>query len=869
MLANHPGNRRSYSLDSGLDPFQLGPLGTSGQIQQDSITLEEIWDSYFEGDGFIYQGLDIDWFQCPVSESEAYKPLHHEQFTIQEQDNLDRSVRNSTLALQDPCEDSLSREYQLTELAVSDVLSKVPVFSVSSELASMTKRSIVHDSPYRDGLVSLDKSNHSHFGTTPNVPTLQQAETHNKEKEGKEITARHGSRIRCSSPIGSHSQKALLDTLKEETENHLRAPLTPVSSEFISEDGFPLNVEVAKDAYGQGMLSTGTFYRDCLPSALSILKSPLLSSQTIEDHLLSNEVTESSLSGLSPPLGRDQAENDASRSVAKRRNLSHEAQLRRADQAPLSAIYEEPTASQHACGCGLCSDSEGGRGIVWFHLCPRFVAMARENGVIYEPCEGRIIMHHGADRSSVGLIIEGPMEDRFIPASTPHQVPETPSSEEVKSPKPGKFELRSMHSATNRSVRTLPRTTSGPRLHQLPPISTPALQRPISPGTQVMHPKSLIPRSSTYRLEDEKSELARKVAHISKGAVERSPAIASQDSAGKIHPALRTDLVLPEEWTNPPSRSESRASAGEDILEHPPTPSLGSPRRRSSIYSDFSGERPARSDSLGALAHRGLAEKSGSCVDDTPNTGGPQKHAHARQLTSSSISGPLLSPSAGHQRIPSVFLEPSTPSTASFQRSSISSYGDPLPPQTNRKKEARLSSPFQAPDSWYAYDPADDDFSPQLSYHTAPDSHYAHSPPPSTTQTGYTSVPSLDRVRSPSPPENSPFFESQGYRRYQASDHSIAQTFDSFQLQREDTITSTTNLLSGNAFDSAETMTQRDAGHLQGHENTAYDRLYLIDDPHDRRSNDSANPLLATSTHRINDDSASPKPNPEPTALGL
>ncbi|KAL8804240.1 MAG: hypothetical protein Q9182_002694 [Xanthomendoza sp. 2 TL-2023] len=872
MLANLQLNRRSYSLDSGLDSFQLNCRATSGLIQQNSLTSEELWNSYFDGDDFTYQGLDIGLIQFRAIESEAYNPLHHGKPTTQKQENLEHSIGNYTSALQDASEDSLGREYQPPELVPSDVLLEVPDFSAGIDFASMTKRTIINDSTCWDGLVSPDRPSHSLSSPIPERPTLRQLETHNKEEEGKEFLARYGGKVRPASPIGSHSQKALLDSLKEKTEKHLRAPLTPVSSGTFSEDGFPLNVEVAKDAYDQGLLSTGAFYRDCLPPALSIPKNALTSSRTTEGHGPSNGASESCFNYLSPPVERDEAGSDISGSVIQRRNLPHEAQLRRVDQAPLSAIYEEPAASQHACACGLCSHSEGGRGIVWFHLCPRFVALARDKGAIYEPCEGRIIMHHGVDFSSVGLIIEGPMEHRFVPASIPQQEPDTPASDKVKSPKPGKFDLRSLHSATNRPVKTLPRTSSGSRLHQLPPISTATLQRPISPATQVLHPTLLIPLSSPYCPEGEKSKIARKVAHISKGAVERSPAMASEDFQENIHPALRTGLALPEGWTNPPSRNESRASLREDTLECPPTPDPESPPRRSSMYSNFSGERPARSDSLGALAHHGLAEKLGSYIDDASDTREPLKTAHARQLTSSSISAPLYSPSAGHQRTPSVFLGPSTPSTTSFQRSSISSYGDPLLVRTNQRKEARLSSPFQAPDSSYAYDPADDDLSPEQSYYTAQDSQYAHSPSPQTTQTGYTSIASFDRLRSPSPRRNSPFFESQGYHRYHASELSIAQTFDSLQLQREDTnnpITSTTNLLNGSAFDSAETMTQPDAGHFEEHDNAAYDRLYLLDDLHDRRSKEFADPLLTASTHRTDDIFANPKPNYDSPTLGL
>ncbi|KAL8807142.1 MAG: hypothetical protein Q9200_004775 [Gallowayella weberi] len=127
MLANHPENRRPYSLDSGLDSFLLGCLETSGLIQQDSITSEDIWNSYFDRDDFIYQGLDIGQIRCPVFESEAHKPLHHKEPTVQKQDNLEYSIGNNTPALQDASEDSLRGGYQSSELAASDVLLEVPV----------------------------------------------------------------------------------------------------------------------------------------------------------------------------------------------------------------------------------------------------------------------------------------------------------------------------------------------------------------------------------------------------------------------------------------------------------------------------------------------------------------------------------------------------------------------------------------------------------------------------------------------------------------------------------------------------------------------------------------------------------------------
>lgn len=710
----------------------------------------------------------------------------------------------------------------------------------------MTKRSMI-DTSYDDGCVGHANGSRFLSGATLVPPTLEESGTRKRGEEEKGSTARHEAKLRCASPIGSHSQRALLDTLKDETENHLRAPLTPLSSGIVGEDGFPLNVQVAKSAYGQGRLSTGAFYRDCLPPALSICKSPSLPSTSTSFQDPSNGVSDSSGNCLSPPHGRKPTEDDGPGPVVKRRNLSHEAQLKRIDQAPLSAIYEEPAASQHACTCGLCSTSEGGRGIVWFHLCPRYAALAREKGIIYEPCEGRIIMHHGPDRSSVGLIIEGPMEDRFVPVNTPHEV--APAAK-VKSSKPGRLDLRSMHSATNRAVRSLPRTTSGPKLHQLPPISTPALQRPISPATQVLHPTTLIPLSSTTFPEEDKTEFARKVAHISKGVAERSPNIAFTEPQEDVHPALRTDFVLPDEWTRPPSRSVSATSSREDLHESPRTPPLENPRS-SSNYSDLSGDRPARKDSLGALKHLGSPEKHDQTrIEKDSHDGEPTTNVHARQLTSSTASSSLLSPFAGHERTPSVFLGPSTPSTASFQRSSVSSYGESLPSYMYPTKEeanaaeakgARLASPFRSSQYLSKYDPDENHFSPQLSYRTAPNNHYAPSPSAPTPQTGYTSVSSLDQLRSKNANQNSPFFESQGYRRYQASEHSIAQTLDSLQLQREDTITSTTNLLNGKAFDDDTESKTQGGGHKREVKDADYDKLYTID-THDTRRKSLRNP---------------------------
>lgn len=740
----------------------------------------------------------------------------------------------------------------------------------------MTKRSGINRASSHDRELSGDTCCQSLSGSSPDASTLRGFKIQDEEghEEEKDTVAAHETSKQQGFYVDNHSQKTLLETLNQETEDLLRTPLMPMSSQIVSEHGFPLGVEVAKNAYGQGLLSTGAFYRDCLPPALSVLKSPSSADQATENHVPSTVAYHSSGGSLSPSPGRSQTGAHEPKPVVKRRNLSHDAQIRRIDQAPLSAICEEPAGSQYACTCGLCSDSDGGRGIVWFHLCPRYAAIARENGVTYEPCEGRIIMHHGPDRSSVGLIIEGPMEDRFVPAIRPPRLPVAPEPDEVQSPKPGKLDLRAMHSATGRPARTLPRTTSGPKHHQLPPISTPALQRPISPATQVSHPTSLNPLYSVYSPKQEQDDCARGATHDFQGIMEQFPATPSANPKGNVHPAFRTEGTLPREWSSSPSRKPSHASIPDEKFECPQTPDSES-LRRSSNHSDFSAGRPARSDSLGAPSHRGLCkEEEKSSIDQPLKTGRAPTHSRARHLALSSSSASVLSPFASHERTPSVFLGPSTPSTASFQRSSMSSYGDPLPSNIHELEEAatpadtkenQLASPFQSRHHSMNHAADGDPFSPRLSYHTAPNSHYAYSPPLETPQTPRTSISSLDRLRSHNPSQNSPFFETQGYLRYQASDHSFAQTLDSLQIQRDDGITSSTNLLNGRAFDSVDSRSE-DSGWRNEGDNADYDRLYILDGGDDHQSNHSADPLEtvgATEAHCTNIVTSRKKPVPE------
>ncbi len=713
----------------------------------------------------------------------------------------------------------------------------------------MTKRSNIN----HDRVLSGDTCCQSLSGFSPSEPLSRGSQTHDREEEDNIAFDSHEARNRLEPPTDNHPQKALLDTLGQETDDLLRTPLTPMPLETGSEHGFPPGVEVAKNAYDQGLLSTEAFHRDCLPSALTVLRPPLLPGRITDNHNLSIGTDEYQGDRLPLPHGRKKPEDDSPKPVVKRRNLSYETQLKRIGQAPLSAIYEEPAGSQHACACGLCSDSGNGRSIVWFHLCPRYAAIAQEHGITYEPCEARVIMHHGPDRSSVGLIIEGPMEDRFVPAIAPPRLPEASELDNIKSPKPEKLDLRAMHSATGRAARNLTRSTKGPKLHQLPLISTPALQRPISPAMLVSHPTSLSPLYSGYCPRQGQNASIRDTPKTSQGNLGQHPAIPCADSQENVHPALRNRLVLPQEWARPPSRKQSHASIQNEFLESSQTPNFDV-LRRSSTYSDFSGERPIRTDSLGASSHRGPFKKQDkSNIDHHSKNEEPLTKIHARHSTSSTCSGSLLSPFARHERTPSVFLGPSTPSTASYQRSSVSSYGDPLPSykfqfKENARgadvKEARLASSFPSHQHSINHDADEGPFSPQSSYHTAPDSHYAESPPLATPQTVPTTSSSLGRLRSRNPSQNSPFFETHGYLRSQTSQRSLAQTLDSLPNRGGNSITSGTNLLNGHAFDDVDSRSQPDGWHDMA-ENAEPDYLRMVDDTQDGRSNHSAIPLDA------------------------
>lgn len=637
------------------------------------------------------------------------------------------------------------------------------------------------------------------------------------------------------------SQEAILNTLKHETDNLLRTPLSPRSLEPVSEDGYSLSVEAAKTAYDQGWLSTGSFHRDCLPPALLCSKIRSSSGGTTgASNSSTSEITSFEDGTLPPPNQQGKDDTDTPIIAVKRRNMSEKDQLRRLNQAPLSAIYEESTGPQPECTCGLCSGMDNRRGIVWFHLCPRYRTMAQEKGFRYESYEGRVLLHHSPDRESVGLIIEGPMEDRYVPAPTNHPVAGTPASEAVSDSQTGKVATRPIHTATGRSPRPVPRTTSSKVLHSIPGL---ALRRPILPATQISY-------LSSFNTLSPGKEADRYVAQTATQTltedVDLHSACVRSDSQQSLHPALRNAAELPKEWSRAPTRSQSLASIQDPVRQ-------GSQYASSEdilSYSDFPGKHPVRRDSLGALTHLGLADASGeSFWNQNPTPRSVPQHKATRQSDTSTASSSILSPSIGHRQKPSVFLAPSTPSTASFQRSSISSYDETLPlTHVFQLREAGIIAsaqehqaidPFQSSeDSVTSTDnDQDGDFTP-LSYHTAPASHDERSPLPSAPAAVHINQPWTDNPQSKNIGLGSPFVQPQRYLRSQASKHSFAQSFTNLNVQRNSVATSSASLLNSNPFDTIDLTNQEPI------EDAGYDAQYTLPDTHRNSSIYPNDPLL-------------------------
>ncbi|KAI4168140.1 MAG: hypothetical protein LQ343_006631 [Gyalolechia ehrenbergii] len=789
----------SWSDDNGLSLSQQVYQASGDSIEQQAISTEEIWDSYFEGDGDAYQGIDEEWIQGTVIESENSMSLHtfsgRDCCPLHQQDQPRHQSETGASGLHGTNVRNLAEEQKQnkSKRAVVSPLPEIP--SELAEPTSMARHTASgNDIPPRRLACGDDHCDRTYTFSPSSNQTLKL-----QENKG-EVAESHGETDRLHACNDDHqSQEGFLRALKHETEDLLRTPLTPLSSDLISEAGFPLGVERARTEYEQGLLSTGTFFRDCLPPALLRYKRVPSPEANTDSHGLLTRQNELSEKSISVPHQSKRYQNDGLNPAGRPRNLSKEEQFRRINQAPLSAIYEESDPSpesQGECPCEVCKHRINGQRIVWFHLCPRYKALSQQHGIQYEPYEARVIMHHGHDRSSLGLVIEGPMEDRFVPKVEPPAEAAKSVSKRVKAPKPQKLDPRSLHSAASCNSKIIPPTTTSSKL---PPVPTPALQRPISP-TRVSRPSSLIPLSSLLCPKATKSE-----------GDNTPPCAGVIDSQENVHPAFRIGDVLPKEWTTPPTRSQSAASR-DDSPQRPH--SIRSENVRLSVgASEASGELPTRSDSLGAPTHSVPFQPSDKhLVHQHPAQGLRVEQNPASGIADYAFPPPLLSPSAGHERTPSEYLCPSTPSTSSNQRSSTSSYGGSSLQHLCQGNETATATTPKGDLAPSTKDPLENNdhqqgqqpVTPQSSYYTAPSSALASSCCLPTPETAHTAPSSLERLRSSNPNQNSPYFHSRGYHWSQASQQSTAQLLNSLRFQRNSGFTSGTTLLNGSAFEFAD-----------------------------------------------------------------
>lgn len=716
----------------------------------------------------------------------------------------------------------------------------------------MTKRSVSNDNFRQGRPKQRDGDNHSSSGLIFKGCTAGTSQT--SDLQGNEVNNTNAPEDAAQSITPSStcaSQEGLLNALKDETDNLLRTPMTPIPSDLVSNDSFPLGVEKAKIEYGQGLLSTGTLFRDCLPPTLSYpragsspiadrgLHGPFTAQPTASGTLLSvaNQLKHEDIDGLSP--------------VFRQRSLPRDVQLRRINQTPLSAIYEEsdPSAgTQSGCPCNVCKDMPGR--IIWFHLCPRYKAMAQENGIQYERYHGRVIVHNGDDRSSIGLIIEGPMEDRFVPAVGPPPV-ELSTPQKVRAPRPRKLDLRSKHTAAGRITKAPFQTTDSPKATL---VETPALKRPISP-TRVSGPSSLNPLSTVYCPKSAKSQPS-PTDTKSKDATEPSCS-GVIDSEEDIHPAFRVRGAQLKEWTTPPTRSQSWASLRNDSPQ--PLRSVPSGRARPSLSSSqVSGEHPGSKDSVGAPTHLGQVKPSDDHQGDQHIKLQPKLQHHlARQIADFAGPEPLLSPSAGPEQTPSEYLCPSTPSAASCNRSSASSYGGnqpqhvaqamegvaPAAAQEAKPAEAFRSSEVVTKNTNPPQNPSP--FSQESSYYTAQGSQRGPSPAQPMPLRVCTASSSTEHLRSNIPRQYAPYFQRREYYRSQTSKQSTVQSSNSLRLQRASDLISGTTLLNGTAFDSTDETSNVEAEDAV-HGSTEHDRSHSSDVHREGNSINATDPLLTT-----------------------
>ncbi|KAL8642808.1 MAG: hypothetical protein Q9228_000548 [Teloschistes exilis] len=862
MATSTIGQRFNSSSSVHITP---SALKLDGLMVSDSTDTDDMWKAYSEHSQHTYQGLDREWMQGSASGSEASIGLDTLNYQADSQELQSEPRRAShgwevSMSLKRSGQ-NMAGGREGSEGEDSGFASKSTRFVSSNEFADMTKNA-AQDSQAESCNIYSDtntKSCENRLGDE-RLPN----ERSKAKSEGTGVGRFH------AGPGGLNSQQAIMDALEQQTEellcsspqSHNRAASLP-------------GVEAAKKQYDQGLLSTKTFHRDCLPPAL--LCSRIVSSSKSSPDTRCPTITQVVTPPLSPTsLDQHKAfKVDGSSLIVKRRNASEQQQARRNNQQPLSAIYEEPAGLQPSCACDLCSDVSSGRGIVWFHLCPRYAAMAREKGIRYEPYEGRVILHHGPNKESVGLIIEGPMEDRFLPAGTGKPTARAMMEGYLQSPV---SETQSAPSATNHSVGLSSRTASSKALQTIP---MDALDRSTTPVSQSMSTNSF---SSEAGLDSDSAQRSREDGEAGLPLLPPQDSSLSepglQPSQTHIHPAFRNGGAGPQEWSRPPTKSQSLASFRQHLRgRHQSVVSEGV--CVSVDYTKLLKDRPIRIDSLGAPAYSTLSGSPDACSIHSPTA--PSAPRHVSMASQSTGSSSFLLPSAGHQRVPSTFLAPSTPSTASFLRSSTSSYDSILPPahlyQLRQAEIIAEPDEIQRLDSFRSSEDsicnilghaAEPSFSPE-SYHTASASHGKQSPrvysPPTvlTTPTSASVFPSKDLTQEP------PLSSSHGYLRPQASKHSFAQSFTNPQPQTNRGPLSRSSPLSADPLANAESTASSGGGKNVDHE----DRYSSGETP-GSNSVYSNDPLLAANLITAHDISISnsfgednDRASEQPSGLGI
>ncbi|KAL8871917.1 MAG: hypothetical protein Q9174_002351 [Haloplaca sp. 1 TL-2023] len=301
MATMRQRSRRSHSLDSGLDSKQQ--QGHPGVLQNEGPQSSGyIWSTYFDDDMLAYQGLDEEWIDGSLSGSEA----------AGREDSEDED--SCTGFLQDMLE-------QATD-------GRTPSTSDAQQLD-------LPRGPPQDRIETLDKNKglEAHPEPIANASHPNHCEPWVTRTEAQDRETVDGPDELWSD---NDAEDSLLDALDHETDNFLGTGLDPVHSSPIS------GVEAAKNAYNDGFLSTSVFHLDCLPPALLCTKPPSSPGVARGPNRLPLPKTTARMSTI--PATSDEhehADTDGPLPVVKRRNISERDQLRRLNQPPLSAIYEE------------------------------------------------------------------------------------------------------------------------------------------------------------------------------------------------------------------------------------------------------------------------------------------------------------------------------------------------------------------------------------------------------------------------------------------------------------------------------------------------------------------------------------------------